>query len=121
MLYYYIGKYPVWVKDEPSVHGKNINVIKEGEYVSCKTIKNNWMELSKGYVYILDSDGNKVFTNDANVIARRRSREDMTTVERFTSYEGEEEEERTSEDYSQDYPEEGKQNSYSYTVQSAYT
>lgn len=113
-MYYYIGRYPIWVKDEPSVHGKNINIVKEGDYVSCKTIKDNWMELSKGYVYTLDSDGKMMFTNDANVIARRHSREDMSVVDRFIAYEGEDEE-RTSEDYSQDYPEEGQENSYSYT------
>lgn len=119
MLYYYIGKYPIWVKDTPDIHSKNINVIKEGDYVNAKTIKDNWMELDKGFVYTLDNNGKMVFTNKAQVIERRANKESMTVKERFTAYD--DDNERTQEDYAMDYPEYGSPNSYSYTPEGGNT
>ena len=112
MLYYYIGKYPIWIKDTPDIHSKNINVVKEGDYVNAKTIKDDWMELDKGFVYTLDNNGKILFTNQVKDVERRVNRLDMSVKERFVAYDGEE---RTEEDYSQDYPEEGQFNSYTYT------
>ena len=61
MLYVLKHDKPLWIKQTPSIHSRNIGLVKPGDIVSIANEKDGWYHILNGYVYGLDKNGKSLF------------------------------------------------------------
>lgn len=61
MLYVLKHDKPLWIKQTPSIHSRNIGLVKPGDIVSIADEKDGWYHILNGYVYGLDKNGKSLF------------------------------------------------------------
>ena len=71
MLYVLKHNKPLWIKQTPDIHSRNVGLIKPGDQVSINDTTGGWYKILNGYVYGVDKHGKSLF--DSSIQSNSRS------------------------------------------------